>query len=53
MQLKRKMLFGTNCPRVAPERCLKDCESAGFHRELKPLILTDDAIRALGLAKAA
>jgi predicted TIM-barrel fold metal-dependent hydrolase len=52
-QLKHKMLFGTDYPLITPERWMKDYESAGFRPEVKPLILKENAIRALGLARAA
>ena len=52
-QLKRKMLFGTDYPLITPERWMKDYESAGFRPEVKPLIMKENAIQALGLGKAA
>ena len=48
-----KVLFGTDYPLITPERWMRDYESAGFRPELKPLIFKENAIRALGLAKAA
>jgi hypothetical protein len=32
---------------------MKDYDAAGFRPEVKPLILKENAIKALGLAKAA
>jgi hypothetical protein len=48
-QLKTKMLFGTDYPLITPERWIKDYEAAGFREEVKPLIMKQNAIRALGL----
>ena len=52
-QLKNKMLFGTDYPLITPERWMKDYDAAGFRPEVKQLIFKENAIRALGLAKAA
>jgi predicted TIM-barrel fold metal-dependent hydrolase len=52
-QLKHKMLFGTDFPMITPERWLKDYDAAGFRPEVRELILKQNAIRALGLDKAA
>jgi predicted TIM-barrel fold metal-dependent hydrolase len=49
-QLKHKMLFGSDFPLITPERWMKDFDEAGFKPEVKPLILKDNAIRALRLA---
>ena len=51
-QLKNKMLFGTDYPLITPDRWMKDYETAGFRPEVKQLIFKENAIRALGLAKA-
>jgi len=48
-QLKHKMLFGTDYPLITPERWEKDFDAAGFRPEVKPLIMKQNAIRALGL----
>ena len=48
-QLKTKMLFGTDYPLITPERWMKDYDAAGFREEVKPLIMKQNAIRALGL----
>ncbi len=52
-QLKHKMLFGTDYPLITPERWMKDFDAAGFRPEVKQGILKDNALRALGLKKAA
>jgi predicted TIM-barrel fold metal-dependent hydrolase len=52
-QLKHKMLFGTDYPVITPERWLKDYDAAGFRPEVRDLIMKQNAIRALGLDKAA
>jgi predicted TIM-barrel fold metal-dependent hydrolase len=51
-QLKRKMLFGSDYPLIAPDRWLKDFADAGFKPDVQPLILKDNAIRALKLDAA-
>ena len=43
------MLFGTDYPLITPERWMKDYDAAGFREEVKPLIMKQNAIRALGL----
>ncbi len=52
-QLKHKMLFGHGLPADHAGTLMKDYEAAGFRPEVKSLILKDNAIRALGLDKAA
>jgi len=52
-QLKRKMLFGSDYPVLAPDRWLKDFTDAGFKPEVQPLILKENALQLLGLAAAA
>ena len=47
--LKHKVLFGSDFPVVTPDRWLKDFEEIGIKDEVKPLILKENAIRALGL----
>ncbi|RAH98868.1 4-hydroxyphenyl-beta-ketoacyl-CoA hydrolase [Acuticoccus sediminis] len=49
-QLKRKMLFGTDYPLIAPDAWIEDFRAAGFREEVHPLILKENAVRALGLA---
>jgi uncharacterized protein len=48
-QLKRKMLFGSDYPLIAPDRWIKDFREAGFKPEVHELILKDNAIAVLGL----
>ncbi|WP_353190701.1 amidohydrolase family protein [Pandoraea pnomenusa] len=50
--LREKMLFGSDFPLIAPDRWLRDFETAGFRDEVKPLLLKDNAVRMLGLAPA-
>ena len=49
-QLKHKMLFGSDFPLITPDRWMKDFTEAGFKPEVQPLILKENAIRALRLA---
>jgi uncharacterized protein len=49
-QLKHKMLFGSDFPLITPDRWMKDFAEAGFKPEVQPLILKENAIRALKLA---
>ena len=51
-QLRNKMLFGSDWPLISPDRWIADFDKAGFKPELKPLLLKENAIRALGLRKA-
>ena len=48
-QLKHKMLFGSDFPLITPDRWMKDFTEAGFRPEVQPLILKENAIRALRL----
>jgi uncharacterized protein len=48
-QLKRKMLFGSDYPLIAPDRWIKDFREAAFKPEVHDLILKENAIAALGL----
>jgi predicted TIM-barrel fold metal-dependent hydrolase len=48
-QLKHKMLFGSDFPLITPDRWMKDFAEAGFKPEVQPLILKENAIRALKL----
>lgn len=52
-QLKHKMLFGSDFPLIAPDRWLRDFQTAGFQPEVHDLILKENAIRALNLAPSA
>jgi len=51
--LKDRVLFASDWPLISPERWLKDAETAGFKPEVMPGILKGNAIRLLGLDKAA
>jgi uncharacterized protein len=50
--LKTKVLFGSDYPLLRPERWLKDFETLDIKDDVKPLIMKENAIRALGLAAA-
>ena len=47
--LKNKVLFGSDYPLLRPERWLKDFEQLEIRDEVKPLIMKENVIRALGL----
>ena len=47
--LKNKVLFGSDYPLLRPERWLKDFEQLKIRDEVKPLIMKENAIRALAL----
>ena len=47
--LKERMLFGSDFPLITPDRWMKDFAEAGFKPEVHPLILKENAIRALKL----
>lgn len=49
-QLKHKMLFGSDYPLIRPDRWIEDFKAAGFKSEVQPLILKENAVRALKLA---
>jgi len=49
-QLKKKILFGSDCPLIPPDRWIKDFKEANFKPEVHDLILKHNAIEALGLA---
>ena len=51
--LKDRVLFGSDYPLITPDRWMKDFEEAGFKLEVMPGILKDNAVRLLGLDKAA
>jgi predicted TIM-barrel fold metal-dependent hydrolase len=48
-KLKDRILFGTDFPLITPERWMADFETAGFRDEVKPMILKENAARALKL----
>jgi uncharacterized protein len=45
--LKKKMLFGSDWPMIAPEKWLAAFEAAAFRDDVRPLILKENAIRLL------
>ncbi|TFV67053.1 UNVERIFIED_ORG: amidohydrolase [Bacillus sp. AZ43] len=47
--LRTKVLFGSDYPLLRPERWMKDFEQLDIRDEVKPLIMKENAIRALGL----
>ena len=47
--LKTKVLFGSDYPLLRPERWIRDFEQLDIRDEVKPLIMKENAIRALGL----
>jgi uncharacterized protein len=47
--LKRKVLFGSDFPLIAPDRWLRDFEALDLKPEVRPLILKDNAAHVLGL----
>ncbi|WP_216901061.1 amidohydrolase family protein [Nocardia alni] len=47
--LKRKVLFGTDFPLLSPDRWMKDFDILDIKDEVRPLILRENAIAALGL----
>jgi uncharacterized protein len=48
--LKTKVLFGSDYPLLRPERWLKDFAHLDVKDDVKPLIMKENAVRALGLA---
>lgn len=50
--LKRKVLFGSDFPLISPDRWLKDFAELEVKEEVRPLILRDNAIRALSLGRS-
>ncbi|MGY1815079.1 amidohydrolase family protein [Blastococcus sp. SYSU D00820] len=51
-QLKKKVLFGSDYPLLRPERWISDFEQLEIRDEVKPLIMKENAIQALGLRRA-
>jgi uncharacterized protein len=47
--LRHKVLFGSDYPLLRPERWIADFEQLDIKPEVKPLIMKENAIRALGL----
>jgi hypothetical protein len=50
--LKHKVMFGSDYPLLTPDRWLKDFAALDIKDEVRPLILKNNAIRALGLDPA-
>jgi predicted TIM-barrel fold metal-dependent hydrolase len=50
--LKTKVLFGSDYPMITPQRWLRDFDALEIKPEVRPMILKDNAIRALGLQDA-
>jgi predicted TIM-barrel fold metal-dependent hydrolase len=50
--LKTKVLFGSDYPLIRPERWMKDFEALDIRDEVKPLIMKENAVRALHLDPA-
>ena len=48
--LKKKMLFGSDWPMIAPEKWLNAFDKAEFRDEVRPLILKENAMKLLGIA---
>lgn len=51
--LKKKMLFGSDWPMIAPEKWLNAFDKAEFRDEVRPLILKQNAMRLLGVSEGA
>jgi predicted TIM-barrel fold metal-dependent hydrolase len=49
--LREKVLFGSDYPLIRPERWVRDFEQLEIRDEVKPLIMKENAIRALGLRR--
>ena len=49
--LRDRVLFGSDFPLITPDRWLADFEQVDFKDEVRPLILKENAIRLLGLAR--
>jgi predicted TIM-barrel fold metal-dependent hydrolase len=47
--LKRKVLFGSDFPLISPDRWMKDFDQLDIKEDIRPLILRENAITALGL----
>jgi hypothetical protein len=47
--LKRKVLFGSDYPLIRPERWIRDFEALEIRDEVRPLVMKENAIHALGL----
>ncbi|WP_091107070.1 amidohydrolase family protein [Geodermatophilus dictyosporus] len=49
--LRTKVLFGSDYPLIRPERWIRDFEALDVREEVRPLVMKDNAIRALGLRR--
>jgi len=49
--LKHKVLYGSDYPMLTPDRWMKDFEQIGIRDEVRPLILKENAVKLLGLAR--
>ncbi len=49
--LREKVLFGSDYPLIRPERWIRDFEALEIRDEVKPLIMKQNAVRALGLGR--
>jgi uncharacterized protein len=47
--LKNKVLFGSDYPLIRPDRWIRDFAALEIKDEVRPLIMKENAIRALGL----
>ncbi|MGY1693190.1 amidohydrolase family protein [Geodermatophilus sp. SYSU D01105] len=47
--LKRKVLFGSDYPLISPERWISDFAKLDIRDEVRPLVMKENAVRALGL----
>jgi uncharacterized protein len=50
--LKHKVMFGSDYPLLTPDRWLEDFAALDIKKDVRPLILKQNAIRALGLSPA-
>jgi predicted TIM-barrel fold metal-dependent hydrolase len=50
--LKAKVLFGSDYPLLRPDRWVRDFEALEIKDDVRPLIMKENAIRALGLRNA-
>ena len=50
--LKTKVLFGSDYPLIRPERWIRDFVALEIKDEVRPLVMKENAIRALGLRGA-
>jgi predicted TIM-barrel fold metal-dependent hydrolase len=48
--LQRKVLFGSDYPLLTPERWIRDFEQLEIRDDVRPLVMKDNAVRALRLA---